>query len=499
MRTIFIFTLVFIFQLITSQSQAGGTYTVKWIGEKNPCVGGVYEYSAELWFTPSDKNKPAYIPSDLYIDEFGVSGTGAIKLTGGCRITIQVTSLNNFIIGCHIIDHGTADPYDRPGYNDHPYKVITPANLQGVTPSSISGSTSIYRYDVTPKTYSVSSLLYTNGEVVNNYGWIFPSGWSFNGTISNGYTPFLTNSPSISVIPNNCTGGNISVYGISKCGDTYSNNSLISVSRPFNNYSITGNPLICSSGTTFTINSLPPFNSIVWTPGQNLSLSSQNGSSCTFIAAGDGPSTISAKVYTDCGEISIPAKPVWLGAPSTPTTIYGFENDGIVFGQNSIYEFTIYPPDIQNATSFQWVVGGGTILSGQGTNQISVRTASNSTGITKYFDVSVRVENSCGWSSYLWRSGYIGTGIGPASLVITPNPSTAETTFSLVTETNDAAQIATDWTCDVYNSFQGLKEKKTKLKTAETKINTSGWKEGVYIVRATIGDKVITEKMIVKH
>lgn len=47
--------------------------------------------------------------------------------------------------------------------------------------------------------------------------------------------------------------------------------------------------------------------------------------------------------------------------------------------------------------------------------------------------------------------------------------------------------------------FQGLKEKKTKLKAAQTKINTTNWKDGIYVVRATIGDEVITEKMIVKH
>lgn len=46
---------------------------------------------------------------------------------------------------------------------------------------------------------------------------------------------------------------------------------------------------------------------------------------------------------------------------------------------------------------------------------------------------------------------------------------------------------------------QSLKEKKTKLKTTETKISTSSWKDGIYLVRAKIGSEIIIEKLLVKH
>lgn len=50
---------------------------------------------------------------------------------------------------------------------------------------------------------------------------------------------------------------------------------------------------------------------------------------------------------------------------------------------------------------------------------------------------------------------------------------------------------------------QMLKEKKTKLKGKEYKIQTSGWKEGVYMVRVKYEAKnkpeeLITGKLVVK-
>ncbi|MFZ5986709.1 MAG: T9SS type A sorting domain-containing protein [Bacillota bacterium] len=42
-----------------------------------------------------------------------------------------------------------------------------------------------------------------------------------------------------------------------------------------------------------------------------------------------------------------------------------------------------------------------------------------------------------------------------------------------------------------------LKDKKTKLKGNSTTINTSGWLEGVYIVRVKYGKEVFQGKLVV--
>jgi hypothetical protein len=47
--------------------------------------------------------------------------------------------------------------------------------------------------------------------------------------------------------------------------------------------------------------------------------------------------------------------------------------------------------------------------------------------------------------------------------------------------------------------MQSLKTKNQKLKGDKQTINTTGWKDGVYIVRVKIGNEIISEKLVVKH
>ena len=55
-----------------------------------------------------------------------------------------------------------------------------------------------------------------------------------------------------------------------------------------------------------------------------------------------------------------------------------------------------------------------------------------------------------------------------------------------------------EWEMEVYDPLQNLKEKKTKIMGKSTKLQTAGWKEGVYIVRVLYKDKVLTGKLVVK-
>jgi len=55
-----------------------------------------------------------------------------------------------------------------------------------------------------------------------------------------------------------------------------------------------------------------------------------------------------------------------------------------------------------------------------------------------------------------------------------------------------------NWTLEVYNSTTGEKVFCEKVDGSNYAIDTTGWKPGVYIVRAIIGDEVLNEKIIVK-
>lgn len=131
-----------------------------------------------------------------------------------------------------------------------------------------------------------------------SYSWQLPVGWI--GTSTTNYIDVIAkgNSGTISCTMTGCNGPKSSSKSI-----------IVDLSNP--GISILGPSIVCSSGTTFTINNLPQYNSIVWTPDPNITISSgQNTASCTFSATGSGSSSVSVKLVTDCGDILIPQKTV---------------------------------------------------------------------------------------------------------------------------------------------------------------------------------------------
>ena len=54
------------------------------------------------------------------------------------------------------------------------------------------------------------------------------------------------------------------------------------------------------------------------------------------------------------------------------------------------------------------------------------------------------------------------------------------------------------WTIEVFNAATCECILKQKVEGAEQTISTSGWQPGIYVVRVTIGDEVLTEKIVVK-
>ena len=55
-----------------------------------------------------------------------------------------------------------------------------------------------------------------------------------------------------------------------------------------------------------------------------------------------------------------------------------------------------------------------------------------------------------------------------------------------------------DWTLETYNVTTGDKVFNRKVEGSGYTIDTTGWKPGVYAVRAVVGKNVLSEKVIVK-
>jgi len=493
-----------IFSLI---SYGSGFYQVALIGQEKPCSGDIEHYYVELSWIESG-----------FVSQMGIndvtdwSFSGAQRISGGTNgfayVNLKINNDTLVTISCKVKKNSAGN---YPYFNETVTLRIHPYCLRGLSPETISGNTYVNKYDISQQTYSINTLKYLNGDNVDSYGWVIPSGWSYSGIISNGSTPFIINSSSITVIPNNCTGGNVTVYGISKCGGSTSNTVSRFVSRTFNNYSITGSPLVCSFGSTFTINNLPPFNSIVWTPGQNLSISSQNGSNCTFIATGNGTSTINAKVYTDCGEISIPTLNVWVGLPPTPEissyTPFVWATN---YWPTPVKVFTVYTGEEIDFYDENDNTYGGLI---QGFNrEWSIEAGGISYDAYDYgpggrmcffhqpgsVRIRAKLSNFCDetdWSEPV----FVEVVEQEYLLSLSPNPVSGEATVEIKGSTQTQSINKNGWNLEIYDQGQALKTKIGNIKSKSIKIETSGWKDGVYVVRANIGKEIISQKLVIKH
>ena len=112
-----------------------------------------------------------------------------------------------------------------------------------------------------------------------------------------------------------------------------------------------------------------------------------------------------------------------------------------------------------------------------------------------YYQLLVRGQNTCGWGSYTVTNIEV---YGSKGMSIYPNPASGEVTIE-IQSSGDKELTATVWELEIYTPGMILKEKKTSLKDNKTIINTSGWQEGIYMLRVKHGESLLTGKLIIKR
>ncbi len=146
-------------------------------------------------------------------------------------------------------------------------------------------------------------------------------------------------------------------------------------------------------------------------------------------------------------------------------------------------------------SNYDWSIPAGWTENYTWNNMVSVYTGSTPGGMVEVYADACNGVNSKVVIDY-FGSGYCG---GMYSLVLSPNPTIGETTLSIETITEDTEfDEKAEWQLEVFDQLQMLKAKNTKLKGQEYKINTAGWKEGVYFVRVKYKEEVLQEKLVVK-
>jgi hypothetical protein len=280
--------------------------------------------------------------------------------TGGSTTATFASSFSSGIL--------TVVPYNGTCAGTAATKVIT-GILLPAKPTMISGLVS-----VAP---SASGVPYSVAAVSNatSYQWSVPSGL----TIASGAT---TNSITLN-FPSSLTGGYLYVYGInSTCNGSISN--PLAINYPAAAGSISGNtsPCVGTSGTTvtYTVPTIPNATSYEWTltDGTIVGASNTNSISVNFpVSIASGTVTITVR-----GINSLAA------GTSSATTVTVYKNSGaagaisglsaVCAGQTGL----IYSvPQIENAKSYSWSIpSGASILSGAGTNTVTLYFPSNYTG-----------------------------------------------------------------------------------------------------------------------
>ena len=282
-------------------------------------------------------------------------------------------------------------------------------------------------------------------------------------------------------------------------------------------YPISGPSLICSSGASFSISNLPNGASINWNTSSNISRSSSQGSNpCTFTASGSGQGWVQATITTNCGDVILPQKTVYAGTPDPQDIDFvnvgpyypgsmvlceDIPNDGIVRwdAAGSILE---YAWSVYDDGSNSWQVNQHPMDPFAEIPMENVQIIKPYGSVNGWVNVKVKARNACGWGNYSAPAFQFSTTTCNSYLLsLSPNPSTVETTISLETIATDAksTEALQEWDLEVYNQGQQLKARKQKINGSQATLNTSGWKEGVYIIRAKVNGEVLTEKLVVKE
>lgn len=261
------------------------------------------------------------------------------------------------------------------------------------TAGAITGSVSVCA-GTSGLTYSIPASANATG-----YTWTVPSG----AVITAG-----ANTRSITVTMGS-TSGNIAVTPTNACGNGTGNSVAVYViTQPLAAGAISGADEICknTTGLIYSISPVSDATSYTWTVPVGATVTSGAGTSSITISAGTVGGNISVTPVNSCfnGAASSKAVGVANAAPSAAGIIRG---PGTVCANVVGGSYSLAP--VSGATSYVWAVpSGATVVSGQGSNSISV-TFGSTPG-----NISVTPVNVCGNGNS--SSLVIGINPGPGAV-----------------------------------------------------------------------------------
>ncbi len=288
----------------------------------------------------------------------------------------------------------------------------------------------------------------------------------------------------------------------------------VNVKRFFATPVITCSEIICTS-TTATLGVDPAASNFTWSlTSTNLFTGNKTGTGKTATitaatgASGQGKITYSFKMPSN--ETFTAEKTFWVGMPDNSP-----KDMTVMFGQSPYNilcinrEQTIAAghPNIQQQgiTEFYWDFGSwssyqtGYDIGGPATHSRPIFYLSGYPSSPQV--IKIAAHNQCGHSmTYAKSKTFYAQNCSGYMPSFSPNPAGDETTLTIESDSKEVVfDESAEWESEIYDQVQTLKVKATKLKGKEHKIQTAGWKDGIYFVRVKYKDEVLTGQLVVKQ
>lgn len=276
-------------------------------------------------------------------------------------------------------------------------------------------------------------------------------------------------------------------------------NACRAVMQAASTIQISGNSVVCSSNSTFSLNNIFG-ETISWTHSPNLAyVNGQGTNSYTVIPASsntNGIGWVEATIFSPCNQISA-RKDVWVGIPSI-SYIDGPQHANSA--QSPELYFALPLNTLSNA-SYSWQVNPYYYSLWASLNWANIGFPYDGD-----FTVSVNAQNACGTTNSVEL--FVAVGIYEP-FKITPNPVSDFLTISLTnTQTSDAfndtnnsrtsIETNSELTVQVINSM-GFLVYSTRTSGSSFKVPTFTFKDGHYIIIISDGKSRFKKSFIVKH
>jgi len=253
---------------------------------------------------------------------------------------------------------------------------------------------------------------------------------------------------------------------------------------------VTGTNIVCTSNSTFTLQNRPPGSTITWTKSSNLAyVGGQGTNNYTVRATGTGNGWVQASVNGTPFR-----KTVWVGRPGQPVTNpYGYPTVQMSLGQIKPISVTSAPG--YHYQQYIWNITGSIKKISGGGSQIVVEAVNTGWG-----NFRVKTRNQCGYSADGGGSVNVSSGGGGGGMMlsVSPNPASSDMTISVISENEkDISAENEQWDLEIYNLYYVLQVKR-HVKGSTVNINTSAWKEGIYMIKAICKGNVLSERVIIK-